>query len=276
MDDMLKCWYSLANEIRDEDDNVKKAFALAVSRMILPRHPLETVKDLALAKKCPKLIPFILEHVDIDIKVDLRRQDPKPVAEFDDACYGSDNEDSEFSGWKRINDSGKGLTPIHLAAWFGISESVEKLVVKYDSPMVQSEEDDRGVSFNCIQIAAFRGHVNVIKILAPLTTNPLASDSIGWTPLHHAADRGHLEVVKVLVGLLDDVSYYWLLNTPTVTSSTLGGDSPIYLARRHRHTEVAQFLMKSVNHPLLIRPRELDANVFHTGLFGMRHWGRDY
>ena len=52
-----------------------------------------------------------------------------------------------------------------------------------------------------IHEAAWNGHIEIVKILAPLTDNPNAPDADGRTPIHKAALNGHTEFVKILAPL---------------------------------------------------------------------------
>ena len=49
--------------------------------------------------------------------------------------------------------------------------------------------------------AAWCGHTEIVKILAPLTDNPNNSDEDGRTPIYRASWNGHTEIVKILVPL---------------------------------------------------------------------------
>ena len=49
--------------------------------------------------------------------------------------------------------------------------------------------------------AAHYGHVEIVKILTPLTKNPNAGDKLGNTPIYRAAQYGHTEIVKILAPL---------------------------------------------------------------------------
>ena len=44
-------------------------------------------------------------------------------------------------------------------------------------------------------MAAFYGHTEIVKILAPLTNSPSAPNKYGF-PISAAAQRGHSEIVK--------------------------------------------------------------------------------
>ena len=44
----------------------------------------------------------------------------------------------------------------------------------------------------------WKGHVEMVKIIAPLTDNPNAPKQDGITPIHKAAYIGHTKIVKIL------------------------------------------------------------------------------
>ena len=52
--------------------------------------------------------------------------------------------------------------------------------------------------------AAWCGHTEIVKILAPLTDNPNNSDEDGRTPIYQAARNGHTEIVKILAPFIDN------------------------------------------------------------------------
>ena len=52
--------------------------------------------------------------------------------------------------------------------------------------------------------AAWCGHTEIVKILAPLTDNPNNPDEDGRTPIYQAARNGHTEIVKILAPFIDN------------------------------------------------------------------------
>ena len=55
-------------------------------------------------------------------------------------------------------------------------------------------------------IAAMRGHFNVVKYIVDNSEDKNPSDSIGDTPLHRAAMGGHLAIVRYIMDKLEDKS----------------------------------------------------------------------
>ena len=155
---------SLKNLHQNLDDDLQHDFVLVLmsiyERMAYskrdgmrkrPNSLLEIVVDLGKTEKCHELMKFILDHVDPYSKINL----------------------GQWPGLKEV-------TPIHLAAWYGIAESVEKLINKYDTPLVKTK-----YGRTPFHLAAMRGHANVIEFLAPLTDTPNAGDHHGMTPFRN-------------------------------------------------------------------------------------------
>ena len=49
-----------------------------------------------------------------------------------------------------------------------------------------------------IHRAAWKGHTEIVQILAPLTDNPNAPNKAGETPIDYAFRKGYTEIVKIL------------------------------------------------------------------------------
>ena len=120
-----------------------------------------------------------------------------------------------------------------------------------------------------IAIAARDGHLNIIKILAPITKNPNRGNIYGVTPIHFAAVRGYIDILKILVSYTDDPNVpNYLGQTPIFCAAengnidvlnvlapltknpnrrTNGKVSPIQTAQSHGHHEFARILKTYVN-----------------------------
>ena len=73
-----KTWKKLAQKY--ENDRTEEEFALVLiwfhkRKPIESIHPLEIVVDLAIAKKLPAFVKFVIENVDITTRVDLKEDD---------------------------------------------------------------------------------------------------------------------------------------------------------------------------------------------------------
>ena len=89
---------------------------------------------------------------------------------------------------------------------------------------------------NAIDFAAMKGHLNIIKILAPITKNPNSiKKQISFTPMHYAAFNGDIGILKFLVSFTSD------LNSPPFGT--------IHMAAAKGHTDVLKFLAPLTKHP---------------------------
>ena len=198
--EVVENWKFLAQQI--EDEPLAKEFSLVLTKMekSKPIYPLEMVLELNKVGKYPDVVKFILEH-------------EKPYNTVSVPEY------KEF---------GHGFTPIHLAAWFGLTQSVERLMDKYDSPIDYIETSIGG---NPIHYAAWNGHLEIVMILAKFTDVPNAPNNLGQTPIHCAAYVGHLEIVEFLTKFTD---------VPNAPNNF--GRTPIEMAKSNGHTQVVKFL----------------------------------
>ena len=88
---------------------------------------------------------------------------------------------------------------IYRAAYKGHTEIVRKLAPLTENPNADlSNNGDTSIHF-----AAREGHAEIVKILAPLTDNHDAHDEDGFTPINCAVHMGHTEIVKILAPLTD-------------------------------------------------------------------------
>ena len=73
-------------------------------------------------------------------------------------------------------------------------------IVKILAPMISVNPNESKSNFTPIEWAENNGHIEIVKILAPLSVNPNESKS-NYTPIQHAANNGHTEIVKILAPL---------------------------------------------------------------------------
>ena len=89
-----------------------------------------------------------------------------------------------------------------------------------------------------IGIAVIGGHLNIVKILAPITKHPNSySGEYECTPIHDAAWDGHVDILKFLLSFTNDPNIYnWeLLRTP------------IAMAAWNGHHECVRLLQSFIN-----------------------------
>ena len=90
-----------------------------------------------------------------------------------------------------------------------------------------------------IENAALNGHLNIVKILAPITIDPVSPDYHGITPIWFASWRGHIDVLKFLAPLSKNP------NKPPIRGPY--SDSPIERAQKQGHHEFARILQTYIN-----------------------------
>ncbi|GAA0163210.1 hypothetical protein LIER_39556 [Lithospermum erythrorhizon] len=85
---------------------------------------------------------------------------------------------------------------LHVATAMDCVEMLEVLCLGYDDIDVNSV-DSKGQT--ALHVASIHGHVEVVRFLISVGSDPDIADTKGWTPLHFSAQEGHLKVVKVLL-----------------------------------------------------------------------------
>ena len=180
--------------------------------------PLKLALQIANIKENHSLIEFILENVD-----------PKSVVEF---------------SWEwnpKFHLHLKQLfSPIHIAAYFGYTDVVIKLIPKYDNPNAPALGSNNA-NATPIHMAARNGHLDIVDALTVSVKNPIILMHSGDTPIHFAAIGGHCEIVESLKPFTDN------LNTPNNN-----GDTPSKYAKENGHLNLSYFL-KTGSHPNLLK-----------------------
>ena len=145
--------------------------------------------------------------------------------------------DKEVIGIEGSCDPEKDLDPINLAAFYGLTDTVKILIEKYDVNDIINYFGDTP-----ILRAVTQGHAEVVKFLATKIKDPNEpADSNGKTPIHIAAKLGHTEIVKILAPHVKGPSI-----------ADVDGITPLYLDAMNGHIEVVKFLasvMKDPNAP---------------------------
>jgi ankyrin repeat protein len=87
------------------------------------------------------------------------------------------------------------VTGAHLAAYFGLSETIIALLRNGHDPNIQD-----GDGWTPLSRAAANGHEAVVKLLLDkVSVDPDSKDKYGRTPLRWAAEKGHEAVAKLLL-----------------------------------------------------------------------------
>jgi ankyrin repeat protein len=93
-----------------------------------------------------------------------------------------------------------GITPLHLASYYGHVQVVNELLEH--GADIEAKSND---GFTALLKASWGGHVHVVKELMDNGADIVAKDSNGWTPLHIAAIQGHLAVVNEMLSRGADI-----------------------------------------------------------------------
>ena len=101
----------------------------------------------------------------------------------------------------------------------------------YAKPVAQ--EDFWNKIFRAAKHPEWKGDVELVEIIAPLTDNPNAPNDYGNTPIYKAACNGYTEIVKILAPLTDNP------NIPNKDGST-----PFAVAK---NTEIQEILKTYIN-----------------------------
>ena len=205
--EVVENWNFLSQQI--EDEQILKKISLVLNKMekSKPIHPLEMVIQLDKVGKYPDVMIFIIEH-------------EKP--------YSAVNGGS-------LSNILWGMTPIHLAAWYGFAQSVERLKDRSDSPIDYIETSNGN---NPIHFAAIRGNLEIVKNLAKFADVLNAPDNNRTTPILIAALLGNLEIVEFLTKFTE---------CPNAPNNF--GKTPIHAAAFKGHLEIIKFLTKFTNLP---------------------------
>jgi hypothetical protein len=86
------------------------------------------------------------------------------------------------------------MTGLHLAAYFGVHEAANTLIIRGQSLDLKDSYGQTPLSY-----AALKGHKAVVKLLLEKGAELETKDKYGQTPLSYAALKGHEAVVKLLL-----------------------------------------------------------------------------
>ncbi|KAI9781623.1 MAG: hypothetical protein M1839_005840 [Geoglossum umbratile] len=121
------------------------------------------------------------------------------------------------------------VTGVHVAAYFGLVESIMGLLEKEYNPDLQDSDGRTPLSW-----AAWNGHGAVVKLLLATEKVDLDSkDSDRRTPLLQAAQKGHEAVVKLLLPM----------EKVDLDSKDSGGRTPLSWAAWNGHEAVVKLLL---------------------------------
>ena len=130
-------------------------------------------------------------------------------------------ESAEASRW----EIRKGATALHVAAWFGLTDTISTLV-KEDGIDVDSQ--DPGLEQTPLIYASRRGHVDTVRKLLELRASPNKVSAYGNTALYEAFWNHQFEVGQALLENLDlDINYryLWKMDRTILIEATTQQDS---------------------------------------------------
>ena len=98
-----------------------------------------------------------------------------------------------------------------------------------------------------LDIAAMRGHFNVVKYIVDNSEDKNPSDAIGDTPLHRAAMGGHLPIVRYIMDNIEDKS-----------PKDQDGNTPLHRAAMGGHLAIVRYIMDNIKDKI---PKDKEGNT---------------
>lgn len=126
----------------------------------------------------------------------------------------------------------KGSTALHIAASFGHTDIVQKLLQAHWDPNLTNDE-----GATPILAAMQNGHYKVVKLLLQIENLDLRSSNTGITLLSAAADYGHLEALQILLKKKS------LIMDPNEKDSA--GQTALQSATFHEHLGIVNALLST-------------------------------
>lgn len=159
----------------------------------------------------------------------------------------------------------KTFTPIHAAAWVGLSGLIRHLAQRGE-PADEKGQDGRSP----ISFAASQGHVDaVVALLALGNVDPNSDDAVGWRPIHYAARANHHKVVRVLLDAgVDPLTWKSREHTGQMCGNAKGstGETAVEYAVKAGHTETILELIPYLNKETLERALHWAAKGGRSGV----------
>ena len=87
-------------------------------------------------------------------------------------------------------------TPLHYAAFCGLYDVVEFLVVEHSQDVNFRSSTGQETP---LHLTARAGHVEVARLLIELGADAAAQDKGGWTPLHRTSEAGDMDMARFLI-----------------------------------------------------------------------------
>jgi len=131
---------------------------------------------------------------------------------------------------RRQDHGPDGFAALHRAAFAGDAPLVLRLIARGSPPDLRSTHPGGCTGATPLHLAVAAGRAAVVEALLAAGADPATTDDAGYTPLHLAAERGDGRIVRLLLRARAEVD------------AVIGETTPIDLARRGRHGEVAGLL----------------------------------
>ena len=132
-------------------------------------------------------------------------------------------------------------TPLHLAAWFGKTESIYALLNKRlwsQQRLMELRECKNNQHNTALHLAAFSGKVDAVDCLIVTGANFESRGKLGRQAIHMAAIQGHRDVVRLL---LEKGAY---AKSRSGQGSPDLAQTPIHLASYHGNSGVIEALLE--------------------------------
>ncbi|CAO2653386.1 Nn.00g027970.m01.CDS01 [Neocucurbitaria sp. VM-36] len=148
--------------------------------------------------------------------------------------------------WAKNEESSRGITPLHVAARYGLIEFARRLLMRKVDP---SAEDVFGKT--PLWWAARSGHADVIRLLVQAGADPDGDEKVsGLKPLHEAANENHAEAVRALLEAGVDPLTKKTREHPGRTcgnAPTSKGHTPLMYACHNGHFEALEAFLPFLN-----------------------------
>lgn len=115
----------------------------------------------------------------------------------------------------------QGETALHVAARFDHTECASILLEGGDSQKANTEIGENTFGWTPLFIACVDGRIGVVELLIEAKVDLERPDLSGWTAKEHAALRGHMEIAKLLATLTTSPSSAAFGSPPTKPSSSV-------------------------------------------------------
>jgi ankyrin repeat protein len=133
--------------------------------------------------------------------------------------------------------SSKRVSVLHVAAKYGLHNTILELSVRKSNTVVWSQRDDAGAT--ALHYATEGGHVSTVLVLLSFGADIRAVNHQKRTPLHLAAKHGHTSVVQLLLDQGSDVEY------PDVGRATA-----LHYAAQRGSIDTVELLLKNGANPV--------------------------